>query len=166
MQDCKINPKEIKIGQLLANVGRLHATRADQALERIGLYRGQGILLMILSHDDGLTHSEIAEKLEISLPSATKVIKRMEALEYVQRRPDPVDERVSRVFLQEKGWAVIQQIRKVFAQIDQVLFNNLTPEERATLMHLLMKVYSSLLDLPPDELEKPAAEGQPLAASK
>jgi hypothetical protein len=30
-------------------------------MERIGLYRGQAILLMILSRHDGITHSEIAE---------------------------------------------------------------------------------------------------------
>ena len=74
------NQDEIKIGPLMANIGRLHATRADRFMDRIGLFRGQAFLLMILSEQDGLTHSEIADKLEISPAAATKVIKRMEAL--------------------------------------------------------------------------------------
>lgn len=139
---------EIKIGGLMANIGRLHSKRAHQIMEQVGLYRGQAFLLMILSRQDGLTHSEIAEKLEISPAAATKVIKRMEALHYVQRRPDPMDERVSRVFLEEEGQALNQQIRHAFDQIDQVLVSNLTPEEQSTLVALLMKMYHNLLEQP------------------
>lgn len=146
MDELKKNPDDIRIGLLLANIGRLHSTQADRSVERIGLYRGQAILLMILSDHDGLTHSEIAEKLEVSPASATKVIKRMEALNYCQRRSDPADERVSRVFLEEKGWAVIHQIRNAFEQLDQVLLGNLSPDEQITLIKLLRKVYDRLLE--------------------
>lgn len=138
---------EVKLGQLIAAVGRLQASRTDRFMEGMGLYRGQAILLIILSDHEGLTHSEIAEKLEISPAAATKVIKRMEALNYIQRRSDPADERISRVFLKNEGWAVIQQIRDVFSQMDQVLMGSLSPEEEETLKHLLMKVYERLLDL-------------------
>ena len=91
------------LGRLLVNVCRLHRTRADQLMDRIGLFSGQAILLAILSQQHGMTHSEIAEKLEISPAAATKVIKRMEQAHYVQRRADPADERVSRVYLQAQG---------------------------------------------------------------
>ncbi len=147
------NPDEIKIGLLMAKIGRLHATRANRFMEQIGLYRGQAILLKILSWQDGLTHSEIAEKLQISPAAATKVIKRMEALHYVRRQPDPVDERVSRVFLEEEGRAIARQIRNAFEQIDQVLFSNLNPGEQKTLVKLLLKVYAGLLEHPPDPEE-------------
>jgi DNA-binding MarR family transcriptional regulator len=88
MDNFKNDPKEIKFGMLVGNIGRLHATLADQYMERIGLYRGQAILLLTLSVQDGLTHSEIAEKLEVSPPAATKVMND-EALNYVRCRPDP-----------------------------------------------------------------------------
>ena len=140
------NSNEIKIGMLLGKIGHMHAIRADQFTSHIGLYRGQAILLKILSEQDGLTHTEIAEKLGISPAAATKVIKRMEVLHYLQRRTDPTDERVSRVFLEEGGRAVDWQIRNAFAQIDQILLNNLSPEEQNTLIDLLLKVYDSLVE--------------------
>lgn len=146
MDDLKNVPNEVKIGPLLANIGRLHAKRADQSMDEIGLYRGQAFLLMILAKQEGLTHSEIAERLEISPAAVTKVIKRMEALCYVRRQADPVDERVSRVYLEVEGWAVIHKIRKTFDQIDQALVSNLSPEEQKTLIQLLMKVYASLFE--------------------
>ncbi len=146
MDAFKNNPEEVKPGMLLANIGRLHAKRADRFMERFGLYRGQAILLKILSEKDGLTHSEIAEKLEISPAAATKVIKRMEALNYVRRQPDLTDERISRVFIQAEGTAVVQQIENAFEQIDQILLSHLNPEEQSTLIQLLWKVYASLLE--------------------
>jgi len=138
--------KQIKIGQLLACVGRLHASRTDRYMERNGLYRGQAFLLMILSEKDGLTHSEIAEKLEISPAAATKVIKRLEVLNFLVRCSDPADDRISRVFLKEEGWAVIQQIKNAFQQINRNLLNNFSPDEQNTLTVLLLKLYENLLD--------------------
>lgn len=145
MDAFKNNPEDVKFGMLLANIGRLQAKQADRFMERFGLYRGQAILLKILSEKNGLTHSKIAEKLEISPAAATKVIKRMEALKYVRRQPDPIDERISRVFIQEKGAAVVHQIENSFDQIDQILISNLSPEEQRTFFQLLWKVYASLL---------------------
>ncbi len=70
----------------------------------------------------------------------------MEALNYVWRYPDPTDERISRVFLQAEGAAVVQQIENSFERIDQILLSNLTLAEQRTLTQLLWKVYASLLE--------------------
>jgi DNA-binding MarR family transcriptional regulator len=78
------------------------------------------------------------------------VIKRLEELNYLQRQPDLADERISRVFLKEEGWAEIHQIKDAFQQIDQVLLSNLSHEEQKTLHKLLMQVYSNLLTQPVD----------------
>jgi predicted DNA-binding protein YlxM (UPF0122 family) len=72
------NHEKEMLGKLLVFVCRLHGTKADRFFEQLGLYRGQAFLLRVLSKKDGLTHSEIAEILEISPAAATKVIKRME----------------------------------------------------------------------------------------
>lgn len=145
MKPCQEHPFVNRLGPLLANIGRLHSRRADHFMEHLGLYRGQAFLLMILSHHDGLTHSELAEKLEISPAAATKVIKRMEALQYVQRVPDPSDERVSRVYLQDAGRDRIRQVRQAFEEINAVLVDGLSADEQKMLISLLQKVYASLL---------------------
>jgi DNA-binding MarR family transcriptional regulator len=150
MREFEYNPQDMKIGKLIASIGRLQAIRADRFLEGIGLYRGQSFFLMNLAEQDGLTHSEIAEKLNISPAAATKVIKRLEELHFLQRRSDPADERISRVFLEEDGWAVIHQIKEVFQQMEQILCGDLSPEEKQTLHDLLARVYTNLLNHPID----------------
>lgn len=137
----------------ISSLGRLHAKRVDRAMEeRLGLFRGQAMLLMTLARKDGLMHSEIAEKLEISPAAATKVIKRMEELHYVQRKSDPQDERISRVFLREEGWIEVRHIRNIFKQVDEIMVSDLTPEEQETLLSLLARVHNRLLNDPFDLL--------------
>ena len=121
------NSKEL--GKLLFNIGRLHGTRADQLMDHIGLFRGQGMLLKYVARHDGLTHSEIAENLEISPSAVTKVIKRLEELNYLKRQPDPKDERISRVFIQPEGCKVIEQIHEIFQQLESTTFEGFSEEE-------------------------------------
>lgn len=131
---------------------RQHASRADRFMERIGLYRGQAILLIHLSREDGQTHSALAERLEITPAAVTKVIKRLEKLNYLERRADPADDRISRVFLKEEGRAVIHRIHEAFAQIDACVLGGFTPEEEATLTQLLRRVSANLSDSDPEPL--------------
>jgi DNA-binding MarR family transcriptional regulator len=133
----------------LVSVCRLHHTRADQSMDKIGLYRGQAFLLMILSEQDGMAHSEIAEKLEVSPAAATKVIKRMEQTHYVQRRGDPSDERVSRVYLQAQGRAVIAEIDGAFGRLDGTMLDGLSEPDLERLRGLLTQMQANLLRFQP-----------------
>lgn len=137
-----------RLSRLLLNTGRSYVNRADQSMEKIGLYRGQAILLLILSEQDGLTQSELAKKLEISLAATTKVIKRLEALNYLRRQPDASDERISRVFLKNEGWAVIHEIEAVFDQVDQACLTNISSEEQEGLRILLTRMFDNLQSNP------------------
>jgi DNA-binding MarR family transcriptional regulator len=138
-----------ELGQLLVSVCRLHHTRADQSVDKTGLYRGQAFLLMTLSEQDGMTHSEIAERLEISAPAVTKVITRMEEAHYVQRRPDPADRRVSRVYLQAEGHALIAEIHPAFERLDRTAFDGLSGTDLERLRDLLVQMQANLLGFEP-----------------
>ncbi len=136
--------QEMPLGWMLGNLCRLQATRLDQLMDQIGLYRGQSILLVILSREDGLTHSEIAERLQISPSAATKVIKRLEDLRFLKRKADPADERISRVYLEPEGWAVIDRIHAVFKQINAVLAQGISAEEQQQLRELITRIHTNL----------------------
>ena len=139
-------PTPLPLGLMLANLARTHAMRVDQAMDKIGLYRGQAILLIILAEQDGLIHSEIAGRLCISPAAASKVIKRMEELGYVQRTPDPVDERLSRVFLLEHGRAKLDDIHTVFRSINARLVREFSPQEQVVLQNFLSRMITNLQD--------------------
>ena len=136
--------KNMPLGRLLANLGRTHSMRVDQLMDGIGLFRGQAILLMTLAEQDGLTHSEIAERLCISPAAISKVIKRLEGLGYLQRTPDPADERLSRVYLLEDGRVMVDDIHRVFREMNTRLVNGFSPQELVVLRDFLGRMIDNL----------------------
>lgn len=148
-----------QLGKILFHIARLHATRADQFMDKIGLFRGQGMLLKFISRHDGLTHSEIAEKLAISPAAVTKVIKRLEEQNYLQRRQDSKDERVSRVFILPAGLQVIEEIDCIFLELDKSTFHGFSNEELECLHSYFKRMHQNLLtnfpDPVPDRKRKP-----------
>lgn len=138
-----------ELGKLLVSVCRLHHARADQSMEGMGLYRGQAHLLMVVARQDGMTHSEVAAALRISPAATTKVIKRMEEQGYVQRQADAADERVSRVYLQEKGRALVAQIGAAFARLDRAMLDGVSEPELQRLRELLMQMHANLESFQP-----------------
>jgi len=149
------NSNNPSIGRLLVINNRLQVTRLDQLMDQIGLFRGQAILLVVLAEGDGLTHSEIARALQISPAAATKVIKRLEELHYLQRCPDPSDERISRVFLLEDGRAILAQIHEAFRKINQAILDGFSGEEEQALRAFLQRIHINLQAAQFGQLEQP-----------
>ena len=136
--------KKEKIGHLLMHVCRERGKTADQFMTHSKIFRGQGMMLMFLSKHEGMTHSEIAEKLDISPAAATKVIKRLEEEGYIQRQSDEKDERLSRVFMQEAGRAVISGIQSSFKKLDEQTFQNFDEDDLNRLEDYLRHILTNL----------------------
>lgn len=118
-----------KLGQLLMHVCRSRGKVADQFMDQNNLYRGQSFMLMFLSKNEGLTHSNIARRMNFSPAAVTKVIKRLEKEGYLERRSDENDERISRVFLKPEGKSVIAGIRQSFKRLDDKTFKDFSDED-------------------------------------
>ena len=126
------------------HVCRERGKTADQFMTQSKIFRGQGMMLMFISEHEGMTHSEIAERLNISPAAATKVIKRLEEEGYVQRQSDEKDERLSRVFLQDAGRAVISGIQSSFTRLDEQTFQNFGEEDLDRLENYLRHILTNL----------------------
>jgi len=126
-----------------------------QLLEALGLYRGQPPVLRALWEQEGLTHSELAARLNIAPATITKMLQRMEKAGFLQRRPDPADQRVSRVFLTEAGRAVQTRLQGVFDRMEAETFAGFAPPERAALRDSLLHMRANLRAVV-DERPQPA----------
>jgi len=129
---------------LLAQVSRLHHHHAHASLDVLGLYRGQPPVLFALWNQDGMTHSELAEKLEITPATVTRMIQRMEKTGFVQRRPDVADQRVSRVYLTEAGRAVHAQLQSIRERMEVENFAGFSNEEQLMLRKFLLRIRDNL----------------------
>jgi DNA-binding MarR family transcriptional regulator len=139
----KKHPAEMDF--LLANISHLHHLRAHQLLEGIGLYRGQPPVLFALWDQEGLTQTELADRLKITPATVTKMLQRMEKSGFIQRKPDPQDQRVTRVYLTDTGRTIQNQVEQVWTTMQQDAFSNFTPEELSSMRQFLSRVRDNLL---------------------
>jgi len=132
---------------LLGQVCRLHYIRAQALFDGIGLYRGQPPMLHLLHEQEGLTHSELATRLEVAPATVTKMLQRLEKAGFVQRRPDAIDQRVSRVYLTDAGRAIQADVATLLARLAAVTFADFTIEERIVLRRLMLQMRENLSKL-------------------
>ncbi len=132
---------------LLAQICHNHHFRANALLEALGLYRGQPPVLFALWDQEGLTHTELAERLQNTPATITKMIQRMEKAGFVQRRPDTSDQRVSRVYLTETGRAIQAQVQAVWDMMEAETFAGFNDEERLLLRTFLQRIRQNLVNV-------------------
>src|SRR5260370_2084734 len=106
-------PEYESVNFLLGMICRAQRTQMNEALTAIGLYAGQEMFLWHLWREDGLTQSQMVERMCVQPPTVSKMLDRMEKAGLVTHRPDPADSRVSRVCLTKQGPRPHQALRDV-----------------------------------------------------
>jgi len=137
-------PMEERIGHLLSRVCELKHRRMHGLLDDLGLYRGQPSVLRVLWTCEGITHSELAEHLNRCPATITKTVQRMEKAGFLERRPDPHDERISRVYLTAAGRHIQAAVENVWHTYEQEAFAGFAETELATLRDMLIRVCQNL----------------------
>jgi DNA-binding MarR family transcriptional regulator len=132
-------------GHLLARTCKLLRRRVHTRLEEVGLYRGQQFVLFVLWENEGLSHSELAEKILVRPATTTNLLKRMEKAGLVERRPDPDDQRVSRVYLTDAARSMRDTVEATWQQIDEQTFAGFSSEERILFERFLLRVQDNLM---------------------
>ncbi|RMF77280.1 MAG: MarR family transcriptional regulator [Chloroflexi bacterium] len=140
---CNYIPQQT-LGYLLAQVCKAHVTTASAMLAALGIHVGQEMVLLHLWDEDGLTQTELGERLCVRPATVTKMLGRMEHAGLVERRKDPDDQRVSRVWLTEQGCQLETPLDAHWAMLEARAFGNFSDEERQQLRHLLERVYENL----------------------
>jgi DNA-binding MarR family transcriptional regulator len=70
----------------------------------------------------------------------TNMVKRMEKAGFVVRRPDPRDERISRVYLTGTGRRIRTAVEDVWRAFEEQVFAGFSEEELTVLRDLLLRM--------------------------
>ena len=143
---------------LLRDVQKLfdHFIRAEH--EQVNMQSSCRHLLFHLSIQDGCTQLQLAKLTHLKPPTVSVTLQKMEHEGYVTRRSDENDLRQTLVFLTDKGREYNQKIRNRIHELEEIVMNDITAEEKEVLMKLLSRMRDNLSE----ELEKSmkADEGQ------
>jgi len=128
----------------LVQAARAYRVRVGGRLSGIGLHPGQEALLKALAAGDGMTMSELAAALSVQPPTITKMISRLAAQDYVERRPSTGDGRQAHVFLTERGARAIAMIDSIWKRMEKTALANIEDRDRKRLKKLLRQVERNL----------------------
>lgn len=97
----------------------------------------QTFCLGVLAHRDGMSQSEIADRMHVSRPTVTAMLQRLESAGVIERRADADDQRVTRVYLTEDGHRHADQAREIQKKAVDISIGWMSDSDRAELARLL-----------------------------
>jgi DNA-binding MarR family transcriptional regulator len=104
-----------------------------------GLTRSQLSLLLALSEYPGCGVQDTARRLDLTAPTISIGVRRLEKMGLIERAADPDDQRAVCLYLTARGRRVAARARAVRAQKLTVMLGVLTPEEQESLLMMLEK---------------------------
>ena len=145
-------PEQPPIGFSISWIARMLRTRFDARAKALGLTQAQWRAIAAIGFSKGATQSEIASKLEVNTVTAGRVIDRLEAAGWVERRPDRDDRRANRLYLQPAATPMLDTLGDLGRDEERMALAGFTAEDRAMLAHLLQRVIANMV-----AAEKPVA---------
>src|SRR5262249_42644749 len=98
---------------VLNDVARLLRTYADQRARQLGMTRAQWAVLARLEHNEGLKQTELAEILDLQPITLTRLVDRLCASGLIERRADPSDRRVKRLYLTPQARPLMDRLAEL-----------------------------------------------------
>ena len=132
------------LGFLLGDTSRLLRKRFDRLARFMGLTRAQWRVIAILRRNEGINQSSMADIMDMEPITLGRHIDRLEEANWVERRADPSDRRVWRIFLTEKAQPVLVELEKIAIEVRDDAMTDFSLEERERFIDDLIKVKSNL----------------------
>ena len=119
--------------QLLMNqVMHLYIQRSMQLFRDLKVHPGAGGMLWVLRKNNGMIQKEIAKKLE--------------GEGYIVKKQDEKDQRITRIYITEKGEEIAYHMESVLKTLEEEAFANMSEEEIMLLRRLLLQMKENLSD--------------------
>jgi MarR family transcriptional regulator for hemolysin len=129
-------------------LARLMRTRFDARARTLGLTRAQWSMIGLIRVMEGATQSDLAAKLEINSVTAGRIIDKLEAAGWIERRADPTDRRANRLYLRESAGPMIDKLDVLAVDEQNVAVQGISAEEQAAMKDVLARMIHNLNTIP------------------
>jgi MarR family transcriptional regulator, organic hydroperoxide resistance regulator len=126
-------------GTIGATVRAVRA-RLDRSLQDAGLRLGQYQLLRLLWEQDGMTPRELAERLDVEMPTVTRTVQRLLRDGFVRREAHPEDARSVRIYLTSHGEDQRERTSRILARETEHALQGFSAAEREELVALMERI--------------------------
>lgn len=147
------------VGFLIHEVARLMRAEFTRQIDHLDLTQAQWLTLGHLARNEGLKQAQLAGVLEIRPITLTRLIDRLQAAGLVERRPDPDDRRVQRLFLTDAAQPLIAELWAEAARVRERAMEGLSKERRAAFVETLGAMRANLSRVEAQRRLNPADAG-------
>ncbi len=138
------NEKEMSIITVINQITHMEMRSASQLFKKYDLKPWQAGILFTLHHNSGLSQRELAKKMRLTPPTITSGIQKMEKKGLIERRMDEQDQRIMRLYLTEQAESCVEQTQGVVRQMEEMLIQGFTLEEKILLKRFLLQMRDNL----------------------
>lgn len=130
---------------LMHELSRLISTHVDHHLSRAGITHVQWWAMMHIFEHEGLTQTELAEIMQMGRASLGKLVERLEAKSWIERRPDASDSRVRRVYLRHAAAPLFAHMTAEGKALFKTFLHGISLAEEKRLLTGLRKIRRNAL---------------------
>ena len=125
---------------LMHELSRRVSTHSDQHLAKAGVTHVQWWAMMHIYENEGLTQTQLAELMQMGRASLGKLVERLEAKCWIERRPDASDSRVRRIFLLHAAVPLFKHMTDEGKLLFKEFLAGISPAEEKRLLAGLRKI--------------------------
>ena len=138
------NRPQLTLGFALADAARLLRRNFNRRVQSLGLTQAQWLLLARVARHEGARQAQLAEILEMQPISVARLIDRMEAAGWVERRPDPNDRRAVNLYLTKKAEPILDEMWGRAEETQKLALAGLSPATKEEVMRALDTIRQNL----------------------
>src|SRR5437016_137125 len=134
------------IGALIHDIGRLMRRNFERRARQTGLpfTRHQARVLLSIARHEGESQAAVAAMLDIEPIALVRMLDRLHEEGLVERRLHPTDRRVRTLWLTPAGWAAVDRILEINAEVRNEACAGMSPAARDVLVAALGRIKHNL----------------------
>ena len=110
---------------------------ARRRLEPFKITTVQYSLLNVLWEQDGQSGAELGARLKLDGATVTGMLDRLEHSKFIERKPDPKDRRINRVYLTLPGLALQEPAQHAIISLNNEILSQFNPADTIRLRQML-----------------------------
>ena len=129
-----------KMNQIIPEIMKGFARRQNNEVYKGKITLPQLLILELLSRQGASKMTDLAKYMQVTTAASTGIVERLVRQGYVQRAYDQNDRRIVRIKLNTKGTELLKKISQQRAQSVTKIFSQISEDDRAEYLRILMQV--------------------------
>lgn len=132
------------LGFILSDVARLIRRNFNRQVQSLGLTQAQWQVLAHLSRNQGMRQIQLADTLDMQPISVARIIDRMQASGWVERRPDPADRRAFNLYLTPQANPILEKMWEQGTHTRTEALKDIPVADQELLLRTLLRMRENL----------------------